>query len=99
MKKSLATMLALGLAAGGCATDRPLTYAETGALIGLASGAVIGAAAYKKNRTKGAVVGVAYASLPGGFMAAGCPIGVLASFIMDASSHFVPPILADPRAD
>jgi hypothetical protein len=45
------------------------------------------------------VVGVAYASLPGGFTAAGCPIGVLASFIMEASSEFVPPILPDPRAD
>jgi hypothetical protein len=35
------------------------------------------------------VVGVAYASLPGGFTATGCPIGVLASFIMEASSEFV----------
>jgi hypothetical protein len=45
------------------------------------------------------VVGVAYASLPGGFTADGCPIGVLASFITEASSEFVPPILLDPRAD
>jgi len=37
--------------------------------------------------------------LPGGVTAAGCPIGVLASFIMEASSEFVPPILPDPRAD
>jgi hypothetical protein len=37
--------------------------------------------------------------LPGGFTAAGCPIGVLASFIMEASSEFVPPILPDSRAD
>ena len=36
----------------------------------------------------GAVVGVAYASLPGGFTAAGCPIGVLASSIMEASSEY-----------
>src|SRR5688572_30303018 len=54
----------------------------------------------KKERrpaTRGAVVGVACASLPGGFTAAGCPIGMLASFIMEASSVFVPPILPDPR--
>jgi outer membrane protein OmpA-like peptidoglycan-associated protein len=66
MKRSLAAILALGVAAGGCATDRPLTYAETGALIGLASGAVIGAAAYKKNRTKGAVIGAVGGGLAGG---------------------------------
>jgi hypothetical protein len=47
----------------------------------------------KKERrpaTRGAVVGVAYASLPGGFTAVGCPIGPLASFIMEASSELVP---------
>src|SRR5207253_5366287 len=52
----------------------------------------------KKERrpaTRGAVVGVAYASLPGGFTAAGCPIGVLTSFIMEASSEFVRPMLPD----
>jgi outer membrane protein OmpA-like peptidoglycan-associated protein len=65
MKMALSMMLALGLAAAGCATDRPMTHAETGALIGLASGAVIGAAAYKKNRTKGAVVGAVGGGLAG----------------------------------
>ncbi|MDH4095508.1 MAG: OmpA family protein [Betaproteobacteria bacterium] len=65
MSRYLATMLAFSLAAAGCATDRPLTYAESGALIGLASGAVIGAAAYKKNRTKGAVVGAVGGGLAG----------------------------------
>lgn len=67
MKKALATMLALGLAAGGCANDpsRKMTHAESGALIGLISGAVIGAAAYKKNRTKGAVVGAVGGGLAG----------------------------------
>jgi hypothetical protein len=44
------------------------------------------------------VVGVAYASLPGGLTAAGCRIDVLASFIMEASSEFVPPILLDHLA-
>jgi outer membrane protein OmpA-like peptidoglycan-associated protein len=63
MKKTLATMLALGLAA--CAADRPMTHTESGALIGLASGAVIGAIAYKKNRTKGAVVGAVGGGLAG----------------------------------
>jgi hypothetical protein len=56
----------------------------------------------KKERrpaTRGAVVGVAYASLPGGLTAVGCPVGVLASFIVKASSEFVPPILPDPRVD
>src|SRR2546422_761134 len=43
----------------------------------------------KKERrpaTSGAVVGVACASLPGGFTAAGCLVGVLAWFIMEPSS-------------
>src|ERR1041384_4848800 len=50
----------------------------------------------KKERrpaTRGAVVGVAYASLPGGLTAGGCPVGVLASFIMKASSDVVALIL------
>src|SRR3989442_8522522 len=54
----------------------------------------------KKERrpaTRGAVVGVAYASLPGGLTAAGCPIGVLASFIMEAPPEFLPPILPDTQ--
>jgi hypothetical protein len=36
------------------------------------------------------VVGVACTSLPGGFTAAGCPIGLLASFIMEASFELIP---------
>src|SRR5439155_18603084 len=50
----------------------------------------------KKERrpaTRGAVVGVACASLPGGFTAAGCLVGVLESFIMESSFELVPPIL------
>ncbi len=67
MKKLLATMLALGLAAGGCANDpnRPMTRAQSGALIGAIGGAVVGAMAYKKNRTKGAVVGAVGGGLAG----------------------------------
>src|SRR2546429_6115360 len=55
----------------------------------------------KKERrpaTRGAVVGVACASLPGGFTAAGCLVGVLASFIMETSSEFVPLILQREQA-
>src|SRR5438477_4091063 len=50
----------------------------------------------KKERrpaTRGAVVGVAYASLPGGLTAAGCPIGVLASFIMEVLLSIEPSCL------
>src|SRR5438034_5995051 len=46
----------------------------------------------KKERrpaTSGAVVGVAYASLPGALTVPGCPIGVVASFIMEASSELL----------
>ena len=54
----------------GCATDeygnqRPMTDAEKGALIGAASGAVIGALAKKDNRTKGALIGAVGGGLTG----------------------------------
>jgi len=67
MKKLLATTLALGLAAAGCAHDpnKPMTRAQSGALIGAIGGAVVGAMAYKKNRTKGAVVGAVGGGLAG----------------------------------
>jgi outer membrane protein OmpA-like peptidoglycan-associated protein len=69
MKRHLLTAIAAGVALAGCA-DRPLTYTESGVLIGAASGAVIGAAAYKKNRTKGAVVGAVGGGLAGGAVGA-----------------------------
>src|SRR5215510_11936001 len=54
----------------------------------------------KKERrpaTRGAVAGVAWLSFPGGVTAAGCPVCVRASSIMEAScGEFVPPILPDP---
>lgn len=55
----------------GCATDeygnrRPLTDAEKGALIGAASGAVIGALAKKDKRTKGALIGAVGGGIAGG---------------------------------
>jgi outer membrane protein OmpA-like peptidoglycan-associated protein len=65
MKKYLLTLTAASVALAACA-DRPLTYAETGAIIGVTSGAVIGAAAYRKNRTKGAVIGAVGGGLAGG---------------------------------
>jgi outer membrane protein OmpA-like peptidoglycan-associated protein len=69
MKRHLLTAIAAGVALAGCA-DRPLTYTESGVLIGAASGAVIGAAAYKKDRTKGAVIGAVGGGLAGGAVGA-----------------------------
>jgi len=67
MIRTLATMLAIGAALTGCATDgnRPFTRTEKGAVIGALGGAVVGAIAYKKNRTKGAVVGAIGGGLGG----------------------------------
>ncbi|MDH4174216.1 MAG: OmpA family protein, partial [Betaproteobacteria bacterium] len=45
--------------------NRPMTRTESGALIGALGGAVVGAMAYKKNRTKGAVVGAVGGGLAG----------------------------------
>jgi outer membrane protein OmpA-like peptidoglycan-associated protein len=62
-------ILLLGLALGGCAADQPLGtmgHRETGTLIGAVGGAVIGAVAYDRNRTKGAVVGAVGGALAGG---------------------------------
>ena len=59
-------ILAAALAVAGCATDEPFQYRNSGALIGAAGGAVIGAIAYDKNRTKGALVGAVGGALAGG---------------------------------
>jgi outer membrane protein OmpA-like peptidoglycan-associated protein len=69
MKKHLLMATAASMALAACA-DRPLTYMESGVLIGAASGAVIGAAAYKKDRTKGAVIGAVGGGLAGGAVGA-----------------------------
>jgi outer membrane protein OmpA-like peptidoglycan-associated protein len=64
-----AAILLLGLALGGCAADQPLGtmgHREAGTLIGAVGGAVIGAVAYDRNRTKGAVVGAVGGALAGG---------------------------------
>ncbi len=62
------TVAAFGVAA--CATDqygrrRPLTDAERGAIIGAASGAVIGGLAKKSDRKKGALIGAVGGGLAG----------------------------------
>jgi outer membrane protein OmpA-like peptidoglycan-associated protein len=67
MKRS--TLLLLCLALTGCAADQPLGnmgHREAGTLIGAVGGAVIGAVAYDRNRTKGAVVGAVGGALAGG---------------------------------
>jgi len=73
MKKFMAAGMAASLALGGCISDRgfgpdnrPFTGKESGILIGAGAGAVLGAVAYKKNRTKGALVGAIGGGLAGG---------------------------------
>ena len=64
----LSTILA-GCAAGGPGfgqDNRPFTNTESGVLIGAASGAVIGAIAYKQNRSRGAVIGAIGGGIAGG---------------------------------
>ncbi|MDH3321248.1 MAG: OmpA family protein [Betaproteobacteria bacterium] len=67
MRKAISALVAASLALAACATDgnRPMTRTESGALIGALGGAVVGAMAYKKNRTKGAVVGAVGGGLAG----------------------------------
>jgi outer membrane protein OmpA-like peptidoglycan-associated protein len=56
----------IGAALAGCATEGPLGHRETGAVIGAAAGGVIGAVAYDRNRTKGALIGAVGGALAGG---------------------------------
>jgi outer membrane protein OmpA-like peptidoglycan-associated protein len=66
MKTILIPIAAAGVALGGCATDPDRrTNVDKGALIGAIGGAVVGAMAYKRNRTKGAVVGAVGGGLAG----------------------------------
>jgi len=73
MKKYLAASIAVSVALAGCISDRgfgpddrQFTGKESGILLGAAGGAVLGAVAYKKNRTKGALVGAIGGGLAGG---------------------------------
>ena len=63
MKRLILVAVAAGLA--GCSTDK-MAYRDTGAIIGAAGGAVVGAVAYDRNRTKGAVIGAVGGALAGG---------------------------------
>lgn len=72
MKRVITCFIAAAFTAAitGCATDeygnrRPMTEAEKGALIGAASGAVIGALAKKDKRSKGALIGAVGGGLAG----------------------------------
>ena len=70
MKKLIWIVVAIALA--GCAegfkrpSDRPFENWEKGAALGAIGGAVLGAAAYRKNRTKGALIGAIGGGLAGG---------------------------------
>lgn len=76
--KAFALIPAAALALSGCAAggpgfgqdNRPFTSTEGGILIGAASGAVIGAIAYKENRSRGAVIGAIGGGLAGGAVGA-----------------------------
>jgi outer membrane protein OmpA-like peptidoglycan-associated protein len=71
-----ASILAVGFTLGGCAGEgggfskRPLENWESGALIGAGIGGAIGAMAYSKNRTQGALIGVVGGGLAGGAVGA-----------------------------
>lgn len=67
MKHYVVSILALAMV--GCATDGsgpPLTHTQAGVLLGAAGGAVLGAVAYDRNRSKGAVIGAIGGGLAGG---------------------------------
>ena len=76
--KYFVLMLAAAVALSGCAAggpgfgqdNRPFTNTESGVLIGAASGAVIGAIAYKENRSRGAVIGAIGGGIAGGAVGA-----------------------------
>jgi outer membrane protein OmpA-like peptidoglycan-associated protein len=57
---------ALAAAMAGCAIDQPMGHRETGTFLGAVGGAVVGAIAYDRNRTKGAVIGAVGGALAGG---------------------------------
>ena len=73
MKKAVIALVCVAVAATGCSSmgsadgKRSMTDAETGALIGVLGGAVVGAAvSKKKNRGKGALIGAVGGGLAGG---------------------------------
>src|SRR3979490_2760092 len=64
MQRKFPSIVLVSIALAGCAgegggfSNRPLTNTETGALIGAGIGGVLGAVAYKRDRTDGAVAGL-----------------------------------------
>jgi len=71
MTRQWMAIVAAGIVLAGCADGgRPLTHTEQGAIIGAVGGAVVGAAAYRKNRTKGAIIGAVGGGLAGGAVGA-----------------------------
>jgi outer membrane protein OmpA-like peptidoglycan-associated protein len=75
MKRMTSIAAASVLALSACAdmpkpSNRPLENWESGALIGMGVGAAVGAMAYKKDRTQGALVGAVGGGLAGGAVGA-----------------------------
>ena len=73
MKRTLIVVASISLA--GCAADGSMgsmnrPYMEPGIFIGAAGGALLGAAAYKQDRTKGAIVGAIGGGIAGGAVGA-----------------------------
>lgn len=71
MKRYRYVVSILAISLAGCAADGGgpfdgLGHRETGTILGAAGGAVIGAVAYDRNRTRGAVVGAVGGALAGG---------------------------------
>jgi outer membrane protein OmpA-like peptidoglycan-associated protein len=70
---TVAAVVLSGCAAGGPGfgqDNRPFTSTEGGVLIGAAGGAVLGAIAYKQNRSRGAVIGAIGGGIAGGAVGA-----------------------------
>jgi outer membrane protein OmpA-like peptidoglycan-associated protein len=78
MQRNFAATLLIAIVLAGCANEggsggfsnRPLENWESGALIGAGIGGAIGAIAYSKNRTEGALIGVVGGGLAGGAVGA-----------------------------
>jgi len=76
MKRCLIAIVAGSVLVSGCTSDgsatgkRPMTNMETGAVVGAIGGGVVGAVAYKKNRTMGAIVGAVGGGIAGGAVGA-----------------------------
>jgi outer membrane protein OmpA-like peptidoglycan-associated protein len=75
MQRKFPSIVLVIVALAGCAdqggfSNRPLESWESGALIGAGIGGVLGAVAYKRDRTDGALIGVVGGGLAGGAVGA-----------------------------